>query len=186
MRMSVLQILTDPVAAGTIRGKKLFADLILAMPKGPKEPGPLFLDFAGVEVATASFLRESIFALKDYLRNTNSLLYIVLANPNPEIWDELSVIAHAKGDAILTCNLGPDGAYSSPEIIGALDQKQQMTYDLVVAFEEVDASTLMERYGESEGTKSTTAWNNRLASLASKGIIREFTRGRSKFYRPLL
>src|SRR5689334_20625221 len=98
MRISVQQVVGDPVAAGAIRGKKVFADLILALPKSPKTPSPLFLDFAGIEIATASFLRESLFALKDYLRNTSSLLYVVAANLNPDVWDELAVIAHAKGD----------------------------------------------------------------------------------------
>ena len=72
------------------------------------------------------------------------------------------------------------------ELIGTLDPKQQMTFELVLKFGEVDANYLMEKFGELEKTKSTTAWNNRLSNLASRGIIREYTKGRSKFYRPLI
>ena len=186
MRLSILEIAGDPIAAGAIRGKSAFANLILALPGNTREPSPLFLDFVAIEVATASFLRESVFALKDYLRATNSTFYVVVANPNQEVWDELSVIAHSKSDAIIACKLDVDDVSSCPDIIGSLDSKQQLTYDLVMKMGNVDANLLMERYGESEGLKAPTAWNNRLASLASKGIIREYTKGRSKYYRPLI
>ena len=36
-----------------------------------------------------------------------------------------------------------------------------------------------------KNTKAT-AWNNRLASLAAKGLIVEESRGRAKYYRPVL
>ncbi|MDK4742638.1 hypothetical protein PH547_27490 [Rhizobium sp. CNPSo 3464] len=181
-----MQISDGPVLAGAVNGKIAFAEMIKGIPDEMVVPQPLFLDFGGIEVATASYLRESVFALKTYLRTKSSSYYPVVANANSDVWDELSVIAHAKNDVIVTCELAADGSASKVELIGNLDPKQQLTFDLVLKFDEVDANSLMEQFGEAEKTKSTTAWNNRLASLASRGIIREYTKGRSKYYRPLL
>ncbi len=69
--------------------------------------------------------------------------------------------------------------------LGELDPKQRLTFDLVHERGETDAGALMRDFGESEGVKHTTAWNNRLASLAALGLIIEQSQGRSKRYRPL-
>jgi hypothetical protein len=71
-------------------------------------------------------------------------------------------------------------------LIGELDPKQKITFDLVHELGEADASKLMEAYGEQEGLKHTTAWNNRLATLAGRGLVIEIRQGRAKRYRPLL
>ncbi|MQU72474.1 hypothetical protein [Sinorhizobium meliloti] len=181
-----MQISDSVVLAGTVNGKIAFAEMIKSIPEAATVPQPLFIDFGGIDVATASYLRESVFALKSYLRTKSSSYYPVVANANANVWDELSVIANAKNDVIVTCELSDDDATTNVELVGKLDPKQRMTFELVLKFDEVDANSLMEEFGESEKTKSTTAWNNRLASLASRGIIREFTKGRSKYYRPLL
>lgn len=186
VRIPLVQISDSVVLAGAVNGKVAFSDMIKSVPDATVTPQPLFLDFGGIDVATASYLRESVFALKSYLRTKNSSYYPVVANANEDIWDELSVIAHAKNDVIITCDLADDGTTTAVELVGNLDPKQQMTFDLVLKYDEVDANSLMVQFGEAEKTKSTTAWNNRLASLASRGIIREFTKGRSKYYRPLL
>ncbi|WP_222343477.1 hypothetical protein [Rhizobium leguminosarum] len=186
MRISLMQVSDSAVLAGAVNGKVAFAEMIKNIPETVAVPQPLFLDFGSINVATASYLRESVFALKTYLRTKSSSYYPVVANANADVWDELSVIANAKNDVIVTCELTDDDVTTNVELVGNLDPKQQMTFELVLKFDEVDANSLMEQFGESEKTKSTTAWNNRLARLASRGIIREYTKGRSKYYRPLL
>lgn len=186
MRISLIQVADSPVLAGTVNGRIAFTEMIKVLPEDYAVPQALFLDFGGINVATASYIRESVFALKTYLRAKNSPYYPVVANANADVWDEISVIASAKNDVIVTCKLTDDENATDIELIGSLDLKQQMTFELVLKFGEVDANYLMDQFGEMEKTKSTTAWNNRLASLASRGIIREYTKGRSKYYRPLL
>lgn len=181
-----MQISDTPVLAGAVNGRIAFAEIIKGIPDDPVAPQPLFLDFGSINVATASYIRESVFALKTYLRAKNSSYYPVVANANPDVWDEVSVIASAKNDVIVTCELAEDETATNVELIGSLDPKQKMTFELVLKFGEVDANYLMDQFGEVEKTKSTTAWNNRLAGLASRGIIREYTKGRAKYYRPLL
>jgi hypothetical protein len=182
----MVPLANGPVLSGAVNGKAAFVGLIKAVTHEPVAPEPLFLDFKGVDVATASFLRESVFALKNYMRTTNSKYYPVVANVGDSVWDEMSVIAYAKNDVILSCILDDSNIASSPELIGSLDPKQKMTFDLINKLNGADANLLMEQFGESERTKSATAWNNRLAGLATRGIIREFTYGRAKYYRPML
>jgi hypothetical protein len=184
-KICLWQIAQEAVLAGANKGKATFAELIKCLPKEPIEPEALFIDFLGVEIATASFLRESVFSLKSYLRRTNSRYYPVVCNVNTDTWDELSVIAQAMGDVLVCCKLDKNGVVSEQEIIGSLDPKQKMTFDLVQELRQADAVSLMREFGEAEQTKTTTAWNNRLVALADKGILREFSRGRAKFYRPL-
>jgi hypothetical protein len=50
---------------------------------------------------------------------------------------------------------------------------------------EVDATTLARAYEVKEGIQ-VTGWNNRLTSLAAKGLLMEIKRGRSKVYRTVL
>jgi hypothetical protein len=186
MRISIVDVGDEPVLAGAANGRKKFVSLLGQVETSAKSPVPLFLDFYGAEVATASFLRESVFALKSYLRSQASTHYAVVANANEVILEELSTIAKAIGDVILTCDLDEGCRVSEIHLIGDLDPKQHFTFQLVQKLKETDANTLMDQFGEAEQTKSSTAWNNRLSSLANKGIIREYTRGRAKSYRPVL
>lgn len=186
MRYNMVQPGFDPVLSGAINGKMAFATMVRAIDQQVSAPKALYLDFADVGVATASYLRESVFALKAYLRNIGSKYYPVAANANDSVFDELLTIANARNDAIISCSLSVQGAVSDISLIGQLDPKQQMTFELVNELKDADAGRLMRQYGEEEQVTSTTAWNNRLAGLAARGLIREFTRGRAKYYRPVL
>ncbi len=174
----------EPILAGAANGRAAFASLVQAISGEPEEPSPLFVDFGEVDVATASFLRESLFALKGHLRHVGSKYYPVAANPNESVYDEILTIANARNDAIISCQLSKAGVVTNVDLIGHLDPKQQLTFDLVSELKNADANLLMEKFGD-EAVKST-AWNNRLAGLAARGLIREYAKGRAKYYRPVL
>ena len=186
MRLNIAFLCDGPVLSGALNGKTAFATIVKTVSDEPLKPTPLFLDFKEVEIATASYIRESVFALKSYFRSVNSKFYPVVANANNFVYDEILLIANAKGDAILSCQIDINESVSEINLIGQLDPKQKLTFDLVNELRGVDANQLMAKYGASEQTKNPTAWNNRLASLVSKGLVREFTQGRSKYYRPLI
>jgi hypothetical protein len=84
----------------------------------------------------------------------------------------------------MLCTLDGGGRVHQPKLVGDLDPKQRITFDLVQKCRETDASQLMRDYGESEGVQQT-AWNNRLAGLANLGLIVELSQGRARRYRPL-
>lgn len=171
--------------AGSLRGKMGLARLLEAATSEPDSPSAVFLDFGKIEIATASYLRESVFALKTLMRAQQSNHYPAIANANQVVVDEVAEVARSTSDAIISCLLSSDGRVTAPNIIGRLDPKQEMTFNAVQAQREADANLLMKMYGVQEKTTRTTAWNNRLASLVSRGVLREFTRGRAKTYRPL-
>ena len=109
----------------------------------------------------------------------------MLAERDDAVQDELLALLEPRGDVLMKCVLADDGTVTDALPIGELDPKQRMTFDLVRERGETDATSLMREYGESEGVKHTTAWNNRLASLAALGLVIEQSQGRSKRYRPL-
>ncbi len=172
--------------AGALNGRKVLARLIELSGTEPSNPEPVFLDFSGVNVATASFLRESILAFRDHVRRRRSHFYPVVANANDLVAEELNVLVGSRGDALMLCCLDPDGNPYAPRLLGELDPKQRMTFDLVQQRGETGAAELMREFGEAEKTTVQTAWNNRLAALASLGLVVELSHGRTKKYRPLL
>ena len=183
-RADVQALAGASILSGAPRGADMFAHLIKLVNPQPTDPEPFFLDFSNVEVATASYLRESVLAFRDFVRGKRSMLYPVIANANEVIREELLVLAASGGAAIMSCILSPEGKVSDPVLLGNLDPKQQLAFDLVNQRGETDATELMRDFGE--GLKSATGWNNRLASLAALGVVIEVSQGRSKRYRPVL
>lgn len=183
MRLDLREIGQTDVLAGADNGRSVLVRLLEATRSEPTEPEPLFLDFSRINVATASFLRESVLALRDIARSRRSNLYPVIANPNGTVRDELVVLADARGLVLMTCVLDEHENVASTSTIGSLDPKQKMTFEIVSEYGETDAGELMRK--NDDGLRHTTAWNNRLSSLASMGLIMEISRGRSKRYRPL-
>lgn len=185
MRVDMNAIGRGSVLSGALNGKTAFSRLVAVTTAEPSNPEPVFLDFSRVEVATASYLRESVLAFRDLVRGRRSTFYPVVAGANDDVRDELAELMRMRGDVLMACRLDEDGAVIEARLIGDLDPKQRVTFDLVRKRGETDAGELMRAYGQSEGLKHTTAWNNRLAALAGRGLLMEVSQGRAKRYRPL-
>ena len=174
------------VLAGAPHGRRVFGRMMENTSQEPDIAEPAFLDFDGVEVATASFLRETVLAFRDAVRSRRSKFYPVVANASSVILDELAVLTAADRDVVVTCLLDDNKVPHEPRIIGELDPKQRITFDLVRRRGETDAAELLREHGDDEEHRVTqTAWNNRLSSLASRGLVMELSQGRAKRYRPL-
>lgn len=170
--------------AGAPNGRRAMGALLAKTTQEPLGAEPLLLDFAFVQVATASFLRESVFRFRDAVRSQHSNFYPVVANANEQILEELSLLAHASNDVLMTCSLSEAGTPIKAGLVGELDPKQKLTFDLVISLGETNASELMRTQDSSENAKQN-AWNNRLAGLANLGLVVEVSQGRAKRYRPL-
>lgn len=171
------------VLSGAIPGAQLFKRLLDELPPEPVEPQPLLLDFLHIDVATASFLRESVIALRSHVRSRRSNFYPVIANAKSSVRDELLTLAKL-GGPIMICTVTKSGDVTETSLIGSLDKKQKITLDLVTKLGEADATTLMSQHPDDEVTR-TTAWNNRLSALTALSLLMEITEGRTKKYRPL-
>ncbi|MGO8455451.1 hypothetical protein ACC779_37110 [Rhizobium ruizarguesonis] len=169
--------------AGTAMGRQMLAQLI-AITKPVTTPTIAYLDFGGIDIATGSFLREAVLGFRDFGRNAIGTLYPVLANANATIEEELSVYLKDRNDAIWACSLDEDGAAANPRILGELDVAQTSTLKLTAQHRPISAPQLA-KMRPNEGI-GTTAWNNRLATLAAKGILMEIRQGKTKLFVPVM
>ena len=184
MQLLMHELGNSKILAGAVHGRNVLARLMQCTGREPGGPELVFLDFSSIDIATASFLRECVLAFRNTVRRRRSNLYPVIANSNDQVTDELEVLLMPHGDVMMLCVLDNEARVREPRIIGGLDPKQRITFDLVQEHGETDAADLMRWHGKSEGV-GQTAWNNRLASLAGLGLVVELSQGRSKRYRPL-
>lgn len=173
----------QPVLAGAISGRRLLSALIAATPSADV-PTFAFLDFSEVQVATASFLRESVIGFRDYARQSLPNIYPVVANLPAAVTEELDFFVRARGDVLLSCSLASDGNVTGARLIGDLDPVQRATFDAVREFGAISAPELAARFADQH--IGPTAWNNRLSALACKGLLIERRQGKSKSFSPLL
>jgi hypothetical protein len=183
--INMFELSGTDVLAGASDGRASFQSLLEKTRIEPETPTPLVVDFDGITVATASYLREAVFNLKTFLRTANSKFYPVVANAKQTVMEELAVIADARGENLLVATISSDGKVENQRIIGQLDPKQASTFERVNSLGRTTAGDLNRMFGEADGVSAPTVWNNRLASLAAAGLILEYSQGRAKFYQPL-
>jgi hypothetical protein len=180
--LDVAELAGGSILAGAPSGRQLYATLVGSLPEDPAYPEPLFLNFQRVEVATASFLRESVLAFRTFVRGRKSSFYPAIANATAEIIDELVELTYARGDVVMVCTIDDDGQILRCQLVGKLDPMQQITFDLVNELGETTTNQIMKA---DDSKIKATAWNNRLSSLSSLGLICERSQGRTKIYKPL-
>lgn len=184
MRLPLLPYSVGGVLAGATTGQRVLLSLLDECKSAPSKPSVLIIDFSGIELATASFLRESAFALKDHMRSRASNWYPIFANVLPDIEEEFEILTQARSDALILCNCSHAGVVTHRRLFGDLDPKHTRTFELVAREGEVDAGSLADIYGAQEKLQKPTAWNNRLKSLVERGVLMEISKGRAKTYRP--
>jgi hypothetical protein len=184
MILNMAQLGGDEVLSGATTGRMVLADLLKATASEPPVVTPVLLNFEWVRVATSSFLRESVLAFRDAIRSRRSNYYPVIANINAEVREELEALLSRRSGVLMSC-IAWDGEVIETGLIGELDPKQRLTFDLVQERRETDAGELMRDFASTDPVKSPTAWNNRLASLAMLGLVAEVSQGRSKRYKPI-
>ncbi|MEV5032627.1 hypothetical protein MRBLMC3_001830 [Sphingobium sp. LMC3-1-1.1] len=182
MILSVAKLAGEKILSGAPSGRQFYAKLVEMFPAEPSNPEPLFLDFSGIDIATASFLREAVIAFRTFVRSRKSNYYPAVANAVSDIVDDLVEVVQPRGDVVMVCTLGVDGEIIRCRHVGTLDPMQQLTFDLVNRYGETTATRLME---VQKGDIKVTAWNNRLSSLSSLGLISEQSQGRTKTYKPI-
>jgi hypothetical protein len=184
MRHRLLDLMDgQKVLSGAIAGRRLLSALITAT-QSASTPTMALLDFSGVEVATASFLRESVIGFRDYARQSLPNIYPVVANPSDPVVEELDFFVRARGDVLLSCDLDASGNVVAARLIGNLDPTQRATFDAVCEVGAISAPELAARFADQH--IGPTAWNNRLSALANKGLLIEWRQGKSKSFSPLL
>ncbi|MDE0420422.1 MAG: hypothetical protein OXK76_05970 [Gammaproteobacteria bacterium] len=183
MRIPIREVGGSEVLAGASVGRKTLG-LLLERIDGETGRDPLlvYLDFEGVDVATASFLRESVLEFRDVVRRRCKTVYPVVANASKTVVEELSLLLGPQPDAVALCVLDESGRPHSPRLLGELQPKQRVAFELVRQAGETNAGELA---ANSKESGRQTVWNNRLASLSRLGLVMERSDGRAKRYRSL-
>jgi hypothetical protein len=184
MRLRVLELGNVHVLAGAAHGAVVLSRLVAQVHR-TAVPTTIALDFAGVTVATSSFLRECVLGFRDYCRRSQPDLHPVVANLNETVLEELRDLLKDRRQALVCCALDGGGAIVDARVEGVLEEKQIVTLDAVLASGEADAASLADRFTSTDKI-GLTGWNNRLASLAAEGILIEARVGRAKKYRPVV
>ena len=139
------------------------------------------LDFAGVEFATASYLREAVFGVRSALERDGVRAPVIVLNASPAVEEDLAIVARSLGTAIASVS-GTKDAGRKGRVLGVLEEAQRDTLSALAECGEASATELHEKFPSSPPVL-VTAWNNRLAALASKGVVFEVRSGREKRYR---
>ena len=170
-----------PSLTGVSRARQLLANLITwTAEESPK--GTLILDFCDVGEASASFLRESILAFRDYARAYQPELFPVLANITDSVREEFNTLLKDRGEAMPGCRLDASGMPVEPEILGVLEPGLSQTLEVI---REHGQMALADLRALSAETKSTT-WSNRIASLIRQGFVVPSPKPNKRVYRFVL
>lgn len=172
----------EPILAGRVNGEH-DRNRILAALSPIALPTIVILEFRSVSLATASYLDEVTLRFRAKLRDASA--YLVVANLSAKVLEEFEHLLRRSGDAFLICDLSESGIASKPKVLGVLEPKLEETYKHVKTKGEASATELYVEFGNAEKV-GPTAWNNRLNTLADKGLLMEIPLGRAKKYRPIL
>lgn len=180
MTISVYELAGSQELAGATDGQAWLAKarpLLDAM-----SPGICLIDFAGVRLATVSWLREAVIGLNRYVRSMRPEVWIVLCNPTSLVQEELSVALEATSQVAIAAVTAVDGSLDSPRLLGRLDPALLEAFKASENQREFDASIVC----KSVPNLAASAANNRLAALESRGVLISERRGRNRVYRTVL
>lgn len=181
--LDISELYGSKTLAGTGAGKA-FLPRLLQEASFPSQ-AIVAVDFRKTDLVTASFFRMSFKAFRDYARNQADFFPVYICK-NKATLEEVEAYADDIGDAFLFAELDRNGEMVRPHLVGKLDEKQIRTLQALTEVGESDAAGLFTKYPETPPLSTSAAWSNRLASLASKGLITERAVGRSKLFKPIL
>ena len=82
------------------------------------------------------------------------------------------------------CELGTEDGVVRAWLIGELDSAQRSTFEAALELGAITAPELAVRFAQQR--IGSTAWNNRLSALATKGLLVERKQGKTKSFSSLL
>ncbi|MEQ8694884.1 MAG: hypothetical protein RIC85_06210 [Gammaproteobacteria bacterium] len=186
--LNIPMILPDeePTLAGRYDGRRALVRQLEQLP-AINETTVVVLDFKNVELATSSFMGEAVVQFRDHLRLGRTPAYLVVANLNDRVAEELDDLLSRAADALLACSLSSDGLLSDARLLGVLEPKLKVTFELVTKKGEATATELHAAAAAAdENAVGPTAWNNRLSALVAKSLLIEVPQGRAKTYTPIV
>lgn len=173
----VSSALGRPSLAGIAAGRAALAAL---MPAVSTTTGPVYLDFKGVELITASAFREAVLPVVALIASSGKAC--ILANVNTTTKEEACLAAERMAVVLVFGEL-EEGGLRDPVAAGQLEEKHAIALRIVLKLGEADAKAVKEQSGENT---VTTVWNNRLVALHKMGLLKARKVGKTKLYSPIV
>ncbi len=136
------------------------------------------LDFAGVEALTASYFLGGPWVLWSRPDRAGAEAICVVANLLVDGVEELDLLARVNLQP-MWCGRWTRGRFRDARLVGAVDTIDAEIVDQVAEVGEITANNLAESSRHAIGV---TGWNNRLAGLHLKKILRRRRDGRQNVY----
>jgi hypothetical protein len=176
-RVNVRQLTGSDTLVGKTDGQRdapKFVNLML----GDDREESLLWDWAGIEVATASYFATTLIPLLKMITSGELAKYFLFTGLNKNCLDELALVLNAEGlVAILVKMKGEKVA--AVDLIGKLDAVYVTTFKEVLRHGAISAAGLFkesQQRGKSQIGK--TAWVNRLTGLNRLRLLRKAKIGR--------
>lgn len=145
----------------------------------------VILDFAGIESATASYLKRLInpfFAAPGSPEGfATEVSPILIGVDSPDLREEITDFLSGKGRVLIVADRDTRPP-KFQQLLGRLDGAAAETFQELRTMKRTTAAELYERHREE--TTNQTAWNNRLAQLVEMRIARRDRAGRFWMYEP--
>jgi hypothetical protein len=187
MRVSIKELSKSAThLAGATNGQQHLQQIVERLDT-EGEGETVFLDFTGIESATSSYLKAVLFAFfEDAQRRESGALvkpaFPVLVGLSEVVREEVSQLASfavrqfveglkVRGDEVLLAML-----------YGKLDRALEATLTALVA---KGAATATALHAAAGNEPAITAWNNRLADLYAKRLVKRRRAGKQWIYEPI-
>ncbi len=180
MRIELVKLLDETRFQGQPRGTRHFGRVCQAL-SGVAPGETVFLDFAGADVLTGSWISAMLLQLMRWGGSPEIELFFVLVGLAPEHVEELRYVSgHAHAVFLVATD---EESTSRATSVGPLDPGQRETLAAVAKLGEATGAALEREYPETKAT----AWNNRLRDLYErKRILKRQKQGREQLYRPVV
>lgn len=151
----------------------------------PSAPEIVILDFAGVESATASYLKRLLAPFfappTDAGAFKAEVFPIATRVEHSDLREDLQDYLAGKGLALIEADT-PAGKPKFRQLLGRLDRAALETFEELRELKTTTAAQLYERHRKE--TTNQTAWNNRLAQLVALRVAHRIRDGRFWIYQP--
>ena len=179
----------DALVAGATLGEKHLAEVLAVLSSGGGGE-TVILDFAGIDHATASYLKALVFGLvrsaQEDAGRTGAPpvdVFVAVGNLSKDVREELAEVAVSQRTPVIEALKWNKERITKARLHGRVDDALRETLDLLATLGKASATQLVETAG---GSKiGLTGWNNRLADLHRLRLVRRTKVGRHWMYAPL-
>jgi hypothetical protein len=162
----------DPSLAGREKGEAHFPMLASYL----EPPGPVVLDFSGVQVVTTSYFFAALWPFWTREDADGPSTFPLIANANPDVTEELDFVMKHRRIAAWRGRWNGD-TFAPDGHLGVVDD----SLSLVIRRAREAGSVTAAELSKVDNTNAT-AWSNRLASFNKQRLLRRRQLGRTQPY----